>query len=472
MGQSILLVEDDNRFADFLCGFLRKNGADVDVAPTGEEGLVLYETKSPDIVILDLGLPGMDGLSTLEQLKAIDDTAAVIVMTADASIATAVEAMRLGAIDFATKPVDLEALTLKLEQARALLGLRSDLGYLLDREQRQSHFENIIGDCARMKDVYEKIRQVAQTDNSTVLITGPSGTGKELVARAIHSLSSRRRRPLIQIDCTSIPISLMESELFGHERGAFTSADVKKKGLLELADDGTLFLDEVGDMDQQVQGKFLRVLQERTFRRVGGTRDMRFDVRVIAATNQDLEQRCNAGLFRSDLMYRLKVFQIELPPLVDRGRDILLLADAFVAEFARSFRKPVRGLDEGAKAALMGYDFPGNVRELRNIIEQAVILAGEDVVTAAVLSIPEKGASARRSARMPTDDSLPLLSLDALGDSPLEAAELELIKQALERENGNKKRAAERLGISRFALQRKLEKLALKKLTSGDSLDL
>lgn len=459
MGLSVLLVEDDHRFAEFLSEYLRKEGHDAVHACSAEEGLAQFQEKAPDLVLLDLMLPGIDGLSALEQIRQLNESAAVIVMTAHGSITTAVEAMRLGAMDYLTKPVDLETLSAKLDQAKSLLGLRSDLGYLLERERRAG-FGSFIGDCPAMRAVYEKIRQVARTDNTTVLVTGPSGTGKELVARAIHAQSARRKKPLMQIDCTAIPFSLLESELFGHERGAFTGADQRKKGLLELADRGTLLLDEIGDMELALQGKFLRVLQERQFRRVGGARDLRFDVRVIAATNQNLEQFSTQGRFRSDLFYRLKVFQIELPPLAERGDDILLLADEFVRQFARSFRKPVEGLDASARRALRGYAFPGNIRELKNIIEQAVILTNDRLVPRELLSIPERAATGA-AAEVAGGKAL---TLDALGEKPLEAAERELIRQAIERSGGNKSEAAQALGISRFALQRKLEKLALQML--------
>jgi two-component system response regulator AtoC len=457
MGLSILLVEDDPISAKALARFLRKEGHHLERADTGEEGVRLFQEQAPDLVLLDLKLPGIGGLEVLERIKKLDESAAVIVTTAHGSIETAVEAMRLGALDFVTKPIDLEALCLKLDQTGRLLGLRSDLGYLLDRERRSGTFEDFIGGSPAMQQVYEKIREVAKTDNTTVLVTGPSGTGKELAARAIHTLSARGKRPLMQIDCTAIPLPLLESELFGHERGAFTGADRMKKGLLEMADGGTLLLDEIGDMDISLQGKFLRVLQERQFRRVGGTRDLRFDVRVIAATNQDLDDLSDRERFRRDLLYRLKVFQIELPPLNERGDDVLELAQAFVQRHAQSFRKPVGGLDDQSRRALLEYSFPGNVRELRNVIEQAVILAKGELITRDLLSIPDP-ANGRPICSGESGEAG--LSIDALGENPLKAAEIELIKQALIRSGGKKNRAAELLGISRFALQRKLEKFA------------
>jgi DNA-binding NtrC family response regulator len=453
-----LIVDDDAASAKALSRTLRKEGYHVDHAATGEDGVRQFQERAPDLVLLDLMLPGIDGLEALGQMREHDDSTAAIVITAHASIETAVAAMRAGALDYVTKPIELEALLLKLERAERLLGLRSDLDYVLDREQRGSGLEDLIGSCPAMRDVYDKIGEVAKTDNTTVLVTGESGTGKELVARSIHSLSARRNKPLMQIDCTSIPLALLESELFGHERGAFTGADRTKKGLLELADGGTLLLDEIGDMDLKLQAKFLRVLQERRFRRVGGERDLRFDVRVVAATNQDLDRLCDEQEFRRELLYRLKVFQIELPPLRERGGDVHELAQAFVEQFAKSFRKPVHGLDDEARLALADYPFPGNVRELRNIIEQAVILAQQELVTSAMLKIPQLADPRPDRAERSTDQ--PLLTLDALGENPLARAERELIRQALEHSGGNKKRAAELLSISRFALQRKLEKIA------------
>jgi two-component system response regulator AtoC len=473
MGLVILLVEDDLSFAKHLARFLVKEGHEVEHASSGEDGVRLFQDKTPDIVLLDLMLPDIGGLQVLEQIKKLDDSSAVIVMTAHGSITTAVDAIHLGALDYITKPIDLEALEIKLDQARQIQGMRSDLGYLLDRERRGTDFETFIGSSSKMRAVYEKIDEVAKTDNTTVLITGPSGTGKELVSRAVHARSARSNKPLMQIDCTAIPYSLMESELFGHERGAFTGADRMKKGLLELADGGTLLLDEIGDMELALQGKFLRVLQERQFRRVGGTRDLRFDVRVIAATNQDLDRLSVEKRFRSDLLYRLKVFQIELPLLKDRGNDVLELADSFIKLHARSFRKNIKGLDAEASQLLREYSFPGNVRELRNIIEQAVILAKGAYITPDLLPVsrPTPKSSPPGS---PTEFDADgegvvehmILSLDSLGDKPLQTAESELITQALRKSGGsNKVQAAKMLGISRFALKRKLEKLTVDLLT-------
>jgi len=455
VGLAILLVEDDLRFATKLTKFLNKEGHHVEHAPTGEEGVRMFEHGQPDVVLLDLVLPGIGGMEALEQMKALDESVAVVVMTAHGSITGAVEAMRLGALDYVTKPIDLDALCLRLDKAKQFIGMRSDLEYVLERDRRDTGFDNFIGSCPAMCVVYDRISDVARTDNTTVLVTGESGTGKELVAQAIHNLSARRKKPLMQINCAAIPMTLLESELFGHERGAFTGADRVKKGLLELADGGTLLLDEIGDMAVELQSKFLRVLQERQFRRVGGARDLRFDVRVISATNQDLDALAANGRFRQDLLFRLKVFQIHLPPLNERGDDILELAQSFARQYAKSFRKPVRGLDDDARRALLGYSFPGNVRELKNIMEQAVILARGELIKREQLSIggADVGRSTTREQRAPNG-----LDLDALGDEPLANAERLLIEQALERSGGNKKRAAEMLGISRFALQRKLQR--------------
>ncbi len=490
MGLTVLVIEDDVSSARRLARFLEKEGHTPTTAHDGTTGIRCFSETTPDVVLLDYVLPDTNGLAVLGDLTQLDRKACVILMTAHGSIDTAVEAMRLGAADYLQKPLDLEAVSLKLSQMQELLGLRSDLDYLLDQDQRSREKQSFIGDHPRMKEVREKVRVVAETDNTTVLVTGPSGTGKEVVARAVHSQSARSKRPLMQIDCTAIPLSLMESELFGHERGAFSGADRMKKGLLELADGGTLLLDEIGDMALDLQAKLLRVLQERQFRRVGGTRDLRFDVRVIAATNQDLARLCDEGRFRRDLLYRLKVFEIELPPLATRGKDILLLARAFLQEFGARFRKRLVDFTPRACEALLGYGFPGNVRELRNLVEQAAILAEREEVDVDVLNIPSGRGPARppetlsprsgppdsrlpahpapraarpttRPPRSSTDPRYPPLRLDALGEAPLEEAERQLIKQALIKSGGNKKQAAELLGISRFALQRRLDKLAL-----------
>jgi DNA-binding NtrC family response regulator len=454
LGLGILIVDDDVRFTETLCRFLRKEGHEVASASTGAVGLRKFVEKDPELVLLDLFMPDMDGLQVLEQMKSAGGGATFIVMTAHGSVETAVQAIHLGAADYVTKPIDLESLCLRLEQLAKVASMKSDLGYLMDRERTQHQFEDFVGDCEQMREVYGKIRQVAKTDNTTVLITGESGTGKELVARAVHNLSARQSKPLIQVDCTAIPLALMESELFGHERGAFSGADRVKRGLLEVANNGTLLLDEIGDMDPSLQAKVLRVLEERQFRRVGSTRDRAYDVRIIAATNQRLEKLSKEGRFRPELLYRLKVFEIKVPPLRERDDDILILADAFTRKYARSFRKAVRGLDEEARWVLRRYTFPGNVRELRNIIEQAVILASGDVITRDLLPVPDR-ASVHPSLSTP---SVPPLSIDALGEQPLVAAERELVRQALKKTGGNKQKSAQLLGISRFALQRKIDK--------------
>ncbi|MDH5673417.1 MAG: sigma-54 dependent transcriptional regulator [Myxococcales bacterium] len=487
---TILLVDDDRAFGKRLQRFLQKEGHHAEWVQSGEQAVAQYAELAPDLLLLDLMLPGMGGLEALRQIRAQDASATALVMTAHGTIKTAVEAIHAGAADFLLKPIDLEALLAKLEWVREHSGLKADLGYMLEREQQRAGARGFVGDSPVMQAVYGRIGEVAATDDTTVLITGPSGTGKELVARAVHAQSNRSHKPLMQIDCTAIPLHLLESELFGHERGAFTGADRTRKGLLELAEGGTLFLDEVGDMAYELQGKFLRVLQERKLRRVGGTRELPVDVRVISATHQDLDAGVAERRFRSDLLFRLRVFEIRLPPLRERGDDILAIAESFLEEFATRFKRPVRALSVEAREALLAYPFPGNVRELRNIMEQAVILAKGEALTPDLLAIHRAPAMAARSlapapapapaAPSPSSPSPPspsspsssspqgaspagakLLSLDALGQTPLETAERELIRQALERTAGNKKRAAELLGITRFALQRRAQKLGL-----------
>ncbi len=459
--RAVLLVDDDASFTKRMARFLTKQRYHVEQAASGEQALHSVERTAPDIVLLDLMLPGIDGLETLRMMRAILDSAAIIVMTGWSSVDVAVKAMRAGATDFIAKPIDLDALSMKLVQAGEVLSMRADLGYL--RERQSTRFESLLGNCAAMRAVCDKIEMVAATPDTTVLVTGPSGTGKELVSRQIHESSARAHKPLMQIDCTAIPTGLLESELFGHERGAFTGADRAKKGLLELADGGTLLLDEIGDMPMDVQAKFLRVLEERRFRRVGGVRELGFDARVVAATNQDLESLAQRRLFREDLMFRLKVFQIELPRLCEREGDVMTLAWAFLREFSASFRKPIRSIAPDAEAALCSYSFPGNVRELRNLMEQAVILATGDVITRDLISIPARpdGANGHDG---PSGSSG--LNLDELGDKPLEEAERILIEQALARTSGNKRQAAELLGISRYSLQRRLDKLEAERSAS------
>ena len=376
----ILVVDDEHLIRWSLEQNLKKQGYDVIQAASGEDALKLVREDAPDIVLLDIQLPGINGLEVLEKIKEIDEGIIVIMITALGVVETAVKAMRSGAHDYINKPFNLDELAIVIKKALETGELKKEVAHLRSEQAKKFGLSNIIGGGRHMTSVLNMVDKVAKSDAGTILIQGESGTGKELIAKAIHYESARADKPFMAINCAAVPETLLESELMGHERGAFTDAKVQKKGLFEMADGGTLFLDEIGDMELGMQAKLLRVLEERTFRRVGGTKEIPIDIRIVSATNQELLHLIDEKLFRKDLYYRIQVIPIYLPPLRERPDDIQVLAEHFIEKFNRDFGKNVQGISEMASKFLVEYEWPGNVRELKNVIERAIILESEDML--------------------------------------------------------------------------------------------
>jgi DNA-binding NtrC family response regulator len=459
MPRTKVLVIDDERLVRWsLEQKLSREGYDVESAPTGEEGLNLLRDGDHELVLLDLRLPGMDGVQTLQEIKRLDRDIGVVMLTADTGISRAVECVRLGAYNYLCKPFDFDEVRTALEKAREDLKLRREVSRIRRRQQRESGVEKLVGPSATMRATRDLIEKIATSDATTVLIEGENGTGKELAARAIHFAGARANQPFLDLNCSAVPETLFESELFGHERGAFTDAKTMKKGLFEMADGGTLLLDEIGDLKPAMQVKLLRVLETRTFRRVGGTQDIDVDVRVIALTNKDLAAAVRRGEFRQDLYYRLKVIAVKMPSLRERTEDIAPLAEHFLERFAEEFKKPRKQLAPQAQQAFQRYSWPGNARELRNAIERLVILEADPVIALDHLPLEIR-------AGVPSDEPS-VITLPAEGIT-LETVERDLVRQALERTGGNRTRAAELLGIERDALRRRLIKFGFHE-TGGD----
>jgi two-component system, NtrC family, response regulator AtoC len=449
---SVLVVDDELLIRKSLAKVLRARGYTVEVASTGAEGLEKAGESRPQVMILDMRLPDTDGLSVLRRVRELDALLQVIVITAFGDVQSAVDAMKLGACDFLRKPYEMEDIVLAVSAAAQTFRQASELDLYRRQAWQQYSDEEIIGVSEPMALVRELIEKVVPSQATSVLITGESGTGKELVARAIHYRSDRAQAPLMEVNCSSFHENLLENELFGHEKGAFTDASDMKKGLIELCDGGTLFLDEVADMSLATQAKLLRFIDHRNFKRVGGAQDITVDIRIVAATNKDLDTEVRAGRFRSDLYFRLKVVSIHLPPLRDRGDDILLLARHFMAEFARKFQKRFSSLSNEAQSVLLGYAWPGNVRELRNLIERVVLLEEGDCIETAHFPAEVLGRStAPLDGATSSDYPLPTLA-------EIEAGH---IAEVLRLTAGNKSQAARVLGISRQGLIEKLRRLRL-----------
>ncbi len=447
MKLSVLVVDDEALIRKSLSKVLRAKGYTVEAASTGAEGLEKVAAVRPQVLILDLRLPDTDGLKVLRHARRIDPLLQVIMITAYGEIPMAFEAGKLDAVSFLRKPYEMEDIELAVEAAGRYFMQASELD-LYRRQAWQSYSgEEIIGVSPPMRAVRELIEKVVKSKATSVLITGESGTGKELVARAIHYRSDRAHAPLMEVNCSSFQEHLLENELFGHERGAFTDANETKKGLVELCDGGTLFLDEVADMSLPTQAKLLRFIDYRSFKRVGGAQDIAVDIRIVAATNKDLDEEVRAGRFRSDLYFRLKVVSIHLPALHERGDDILLLARHFLLEFSRKFKKDFKDIAAEACPMLTSYRWPGNVRELRNVLERAVLL--EDGAALEVEHLPRE-LSGRR-----------LASDHDIASPTLAQIEADHITEVLRLTAGNKSRAARILGISRQGLIEKLRRLRM-----------
>jgi two-component system response regulator AtoC len=443
-----ILVVDDERNIRTLCSrVLAGDQIEVHGVGTGKEGLQTADEVSPDLVLLDLRLPDMDGLEVLRALKARHAETAVIIITGFGQIQSAVEAMKAGATDYLEKPFEhLDKLKLAVARALEEVRARREIQRLHRLQEKEYRIDQLIGDSESTRRLRELISKLARSEAATILIHGESGTGKELVARGLHYESTRRDFPFMEVNCAAITETLFESELFGHEKGAFTDAKAAKKGLMELADRGTLFLDEVSEMSLNSQAKFLRVLQERVLRRVGGTRDIKVDLRIIAATNRPLEVRVKDGQFREDLFYRLNVIPIHIPPLRERRDDIMPLARHFVLDANTRFHKSIKGFAPDAERLMLGYQWPGNVRELRNLIERLVILGSSDLIEPQHLPV-----------QFATQVRQPVVT-EPSGDEPKTLAEVEraYIAQIMQRVESNKSKAAKILDISRQTLRKKL----------------
>ncbi|MGE5244916.1 MAG: sigma-54-dependent transcriptional regulator [Betaproteobacteria bacterium] len=441
----ILVVDDERSMRELLAIVLKREGYDVLLAENGRTAVDLLGREPVDILISDIKMPDLSGVEVLRAAKQIDQDILGIMITAFASTDTAVEAMRLGACDYLSKPFDVDLLKMKVREKIESRQLRQE-NVLLKRTLGLAHeFSNIIGRSQAMLDVFKMIETVART-NSTILLTGESGTGKGLVAQAVHFHSLRRDKPMVSLNCGALPEALLESELFGHMRGAFTSAETNKKGLLEAAEKGTVFLDEIGEMTPVMQVKLLRVLQERRFRRVGGLEELSADIRVIAATNQDLTKLVAEGRFREDLYYRINVIPIALPPLRERREDIPLLAEHFLAKYAEQMGKKITGVSREALELLARYDWPGNIRELENVLERAVALEATPTVLVESLPPAMREDGPGRSSASQKVDGLPEAGFDL--EAHVKEIEREYIAQALQRAGGVQVKAAELLGMS------------------------
>ena len=475
--EKVLVVDDERLVRWSLRQKCEEWGYQVSEAESGLAALRVAQNESPDLVLLDVRLPDISGLGVLEQLKKNEDARAVIMITADPQLDDIKAALKLGAYDFVGKPIDFDELLVAIKNALEATRLRSEVQSLRGEVRRRTGYHSVIGVSGKMTELMNFVRKVAASEASTILIQGESGTGKDLIAKAIHYESSRQDKPFVAINCSAIPETLMEAELFGHERGAFTDAKTMKKGLFEMADGGTLFLDEIGELSPLLQAKLLRVLEDQIIRRVGGVRDMQVDVRVIAASNRDLEKAVQEGHFRQDLYYRLAIISIFIPPLRERKEDILPMVDFFVERYNKKFRKNVHGINEDTRKLLMQHSWPGNVRELKNAIERAMILEEEALLRPAYLpfAVAEHGrtafeqASSANGGRQLTDGRrLPRLAIPDGGTS-LEEIEHVMVELAMQQANGNQTHAARLLDISRDALRYKLKKFGLMRADEEDS---
>jgi two-component system response regulator AtoC len=446
-GSRVLIVDDEQTLARSAQAFLGDHGYEADVANTGEKALEQLGTLQPDVVFADVRLPGMSGLELLKRIREFDPVIPVIMLTGYGSIEGAVEAMKLGAFDYVKKPVDLEELKLLADRARENRQLKQELSYYRRRATRDVGFTAMVGQSPAIRAVLDRARQIAElAETPPVLLTGETGAGKGLLARAIHAAGPRAAKPFIEVNCTALPATLMEAELFGYERGAFTDAKESKPGLVEAAEGGFLFLDEIGDVDLAVQGKLLRAIEERAVRRVGSVRERKIDARIIAATNRDLEREVRQERFRKDLYFRLAVIVLQIPPLRERGEDVLLLSEHFLRAFNAKYGKVVREISAPARELLLAYPWPGNIRELSHVIERAVLWSRGPVLDVEHLSL-----TSPQEAEGPHPG----------GGGDLVQWEKAMIEQALREAEGNQTRAAQRLGISRDTLRYRLKKFGL-----------
>ena len=448
----ILIVDDEKVQLEILEGFLVKQGYEATAAEDGQKALEKFKNGSFDLVLTDYRMPGMDGIQLLREVRRLQPEAVVVIMTAYGTVGTAVAAMKEGAYDYLTKPIDLDELLLLIQRVEREVGLDQENRELKEQLREKFKVDFIVSASRQMEEALNLVGRVSRS-SATILILGESGTGKELIARAIHYSSPRADKPFVKVNCAALPENLLESELFGHEKGAFTGAVARRIGRFELADQGSIFLDEIGDLSPSLQMKLLRVLQEKEFERVGSNQTIRSDVRVIAATNRNLEEAIRKGTFREDLYYRLNVVTVSLPPLRERKEDIPLLVEHFLKKYNRENKKNVTSLSKEARDLLMHYDYPGNVRELENIVERAVVLCRGDALTTQDLPLNlREGQAEAVLERDRGTQSLP---------DTLEEIERQLIVKALERSGGVQTKAAEELGISERVLRYKMKKYSL-----------
>ena len=482
--EKILIVDDERLVRWSLRQKCEEWGYHVVEAPSGEPGLRLAQHESPDLVLLDVRMPDISGIQVLEQIKKSPDAPPVIMITADPQLDDVKTALKLGAYDFIGKPLDFEELRVTIHNALEANRLRTEVQSLRGEVRRHTGYHDFVAVSPKSAELMSFVEKVAASEATTILIQGESGTGKDLVAKTIHYESSRQNKPFVAINCSAIPETLMEAELFGHEKGAFTDAKAMKKGLFETADGGTLFLDEIGELSPLLQAKLLRVLEDQVIRRIGGVRDMQVDVRVIAASNRDLEKAVREGHFRQDLYYRLAIIAIFIPPLRERTEDILPLVDFFIDWYNRKFKKAIRGITPETRRLLLAHNWPGNVRELKNSIERAMILEDESILRPAYM--PFAVGEAARSGltafehssasgdgvgkQLPNGRALPRLYIPEEGTS-LEEVERAMVELAMRQANGNQTHAARLLDISRDALRYKLKKFELVSTSDEDTAD-
>jgi two-component system response regulator AtoC len=448
----ILVVDDEKLLRWSLQQNLSKEGFTVITAEKGMQGLELFSEEQPDIILLDVHLPDISGINVLENIKKENRDAIIIMVTAFGDIQTAVKTIKIGAYDFVEKPFNMDKLKILIGKALETVSLRKEVSQFRSQLSKKYGFANIIGKSDEMLKIGELVKKVARSDATTILLQGESGTGKDLVAKVIHYESGRADRPFMDINCTALPETLIESELFGFEKGAFTDAKHMKKGLFELSDGGTVFLDEIADMRLSTQAKLLKIIENKTFKRIGGVKDISVDLRIMAATNKNLAEEVKNDNFREDLYYRLKVIPVMLPALRERRDDILPLAKYFVEEFNREFKKSVKGISKETAKAFANYHWPGNIRELRNIIERAMILENEDYILPEHLPVEILSFDAKHMDAEAATISIPPGGLD------IEEVERELIKQALDLAKWNQTRAARLLNLTRDALRYRMQK--------------
>lgn len=467
MERSVLIVEDDEVLADNIRTYLERKGYEAMLCETAEQALDIFANQPPDVLLTDYCLPGMSGIELIRRARGLDAKVKAVMMTAHGNVQGAVEAMKAGACDYLTKPVVLAELKLLIEKAVEAQQLEHSLSFYRQRDARGAGLDALLGDSSPVRGLKSMVRQVLEaechmTDGElpAVLISGETGTGKELVARALHYDGVRRDGPFVEVNCASIPSHLLEAELFGHEKGAYTDAKERRVGLVEAADGGTLFLDEVGEIEMPLQAKLLKLLEDHSIRRLGSVKERKIDLRIISATNCDLEQMVQEGRFRRDLYYRLRIIAVDVPPLRERGDDILRLARHFLALHGRRYGKPDLSFSIEAEVALLRYDWPGNVRELRNLLEQVVLLAPGALIKPVQLNLP---AGSDDCAAHPCADPTPADAAEPEGSPSLPEIERELVLRMLDKTDWNVTKSARLLGLSRDMLRYRIEKLGLER---------